>query len=90
MRITVGKRVQADWTFNLGEMGKQIAIIETDFVTPSIVVLGERNLFVLTESGELRFMKKLDYDPVCMTVYRGSKQIFMNKKICKKLFINSN
>ena len=39
---------------------------------------GDRNMFVLTEGGKLRFMKKFDFNPSCFLPY-ASKSSFRNK-----------
>lgn len=67
--IKSGKRVTYDWCFNLGEQALDIAVISFPTAPPSILVLGERNLFCITESGQLRFMKKFEYDVSCFTPY---------------------
>ena len=36
---------------------------------------GDRNMFVLTEGGKLRFMKKFDFNPSCFLPY-ASKSSF--------------
>ncbi|TSN21177.1 Protein PTHB1 [Bagarius yarrelli] len=35
----------------------------------SIFILGERNLFCLRDNGQIRFMKKLEYNPSCFLPY---------------------
>ena len=32
-------------------------------------ISGERNIFCLTETGRLRYMKKFEYDVSCFTAY---------------------
>jgi len=34
---------------------------------------GERNLYCMTETGQLRFMKKFEHDVSCFTPYSSSK-----------------
>ncbi|XP_052813611.1 protein PTHB1-like [Mya arenaria] len=67
--IKSGKRVIPDWCFNIGEQAVDLAVVSFQTAPPSILVLGERNLFCLTETGQLRFMKKFDYDVSCFTPY---------------------
>ncbi|XP_025097943.1 protein PTHB1-like isoform X2 [Pomacea canaliculata] len=67
--IRTGKRVTFDWCFNIGEQAQDIAVITFPQAPPSILILGERNIFCLTETGNLRYMKKLEYDPSCFLPY---------------------
>ena len=39
-----------------------------------IVVLGERTLFVLSELGEIRWQKRLDFVPVALTLYPARRE----------------
>lgn len=43
--------------------------------TVLLFIAGERNIFCLTESGQLRYMKKFEYDVSCFTPYNSSKYI---------------
>ncbi len=66
------KRVQPEYSFNLGE-----AVIDLEVITVnnqcSILVLGERNLFCLSETCVLRFMKKFDFNPSAFCAYPNGK-----------------
>jgi Bardet-Biedl syndrome 9 protein len=37
---------------------------------------GERNIYCLTETGKLRYMKKLEYDPSCLLPYASRTSLF--------------
>lgn len=71
--IKSGKRVTFDWCLNIGEPALDISVITYPNVQPSLLILGERNIFCVAENGKLRYMKKLDYDPSCFIPY-GSIQ----------------
>ncbi|KAF7277935.1 hypothetical protein GWI33_009051 [Rhynchophorus ferrugineus] len=63
-------KVSADWLYNLGEAALDVTIIDDVINNETwIMVLGEKNLFSLNDRGRLRFMKKLDYSPVCFHCY---------------------
>lgn len=62
---STGKKLQADWTLILGEGALDIHVPTYPSATQSIFVLGERNLFCLKDNGQIRFMKKLEYNPSC-------------------------
>ncbi|XP_057670640.1 protein PTHB1 isoform X1 [Diorhabda carinulata] len=65
------------WSYFLGEPIIDIAVREDPVnKIASIVVLGERNLFCLFDSGRLNFMKKLEYSPICFEVYIINEKIF--------------
>ncbi|XP_030639011.1 protein PTHB1 [Chanos chanos] len=76
-----GKRLMADWTFVLGEQALDICIPTFSSSSSSIYVLGERNLYCLKDNGQIRFMKKLEYNPSCFlpyaTVAEGTTNILM-------------
>lgn len=56
--------VITEWSYFLGETVIQMQSVQLD--RWYIVVLGERNLFVLRENGTLWFVKKFDVNPSCM------------------------
>ncbi|XP_060529140.1 protein PTHB1 isoform X3 [Cylas formicarius] len=62
-------KIASDWSYNLGEAALDIKVVETKNKDVSVLVLGERNLFCMNDSGKLKFMKKFDYCPVAFHVY---------------------
>lgn len=65
----IGNKSLLEWSVNLGEMAVDITIAEGVWV----LILGERNLFCFNLKGKIRFMKHLDYSPICFHVYmKGS------------------
>ncbi|XP_044271066.1 protein PTHB1 [Tribolium madens] len=80
----VGK-VCSDWTFNLGE-----GIISLDVVQDStsretyIMVLGERSIFCLSDSGKLKYMKRLEFSPLNFINY------FLNDRIISLVVSETN
>lgn len=66
--INRGRRVAPDWMCMIGENALDIAIIEN--TNPcTIIVLGEHNLFIMDETGELKYSRKFDFNPLCMCSY---------------------
>lgn len=76
--IKSGKKVAADWTFNIGEQALDIAYVEYPNVAPCILVLGERTLFCLTDNGMMKFAKKLEDDPCCVLPYASVSENKIN------------
>uniref|UniRef100_UPI00398F4C8B protein PTHB1 isoform X3 n=1 Tax=Pristiophorus japonicus TaxID=55135 RepID=UPI00398F4C8B len=68
-KLGSGKRLTTDWMVNIGEQALDICIVSFNQAASSILVLGERNLFSFKENGQLRFMKKLEYNPSCFLPY---------------------
>uniref|UniRef100_A0A8C2UKJ9 Bardet-Biedl syndrome 9 n=1 Tax=Chinchilla lanigera TaxID=34839 RepID=A0A8C2UKJ9_CHILA len=68
-KLGSGKRLVVDWTLNIGEQALDICIVSFNQSTSSVFVLGERNFFCLKDNGQIRFMKKLDYNPSCFLPY---------------------
>uniref|UniRef100_A0AAR2IQ59 Bardet-Biedl syndrome 9 n=1 Tax=Pygocentrus nattereri TaxID=42514 RepID=A0AAR2IQ59_PYGNA len=64
-----GKRLAVSWLLVLGEQALDIYVPSASPMASSIFVLGERNLFCLRDSGQIRFMKKLEYNPSCFLPY---------------------
>ena len=64
-----GKRVVYDWAFNIGESAIDMVVTGFAQSSSSIYVLGERSLFILTETGKLKFMHKYEYNPSCFLPY---------------------
>ncbi|XP_017775274.1 PREDICTED: protein PTHB1 [Nicrophorus vespilloides] len=65
-----GLKFQPDWSFGLNE---DVVDIQYQFGELSkegfVVILGERNVVCLSDSGKLKFMKRLEYSPMCFTTY---------------------
>ncbi|XP_030761020.1 protein PTHB1 isoform X2 [Sitophilus oryzae] len=63
-------KVVPDWTYNLGESIIDLTVIN-DIINKEawLTILGEKNLYSLNHRGSLRFMKRLDYPPVCFRCY---------------------
>ncbi|XP_078073300.1 protein PTHB1 isoform X2 [Mustelus asterias] len=68
-KIGSGKRLTRDWMVSIGEQAIDICVVSFNQAASSILVLGERNLFCFKENGQLRFMKKLEYNPNCFLPY---------------------
>ncbi|XP_072268329.1 protein PTHB1 isoform X2 [Pyxicephalus adspersus] len=68
-KLGSGKKLVADWTLSIGEQALDISIVSFNHTAFSIFVLGERNFFCLKENGQIRFMKKLEYNPSCFLPY---------------------
>lgn len=68
-----GKAVRADWTANVGEQALELRVGRFTRSLAAgqveILVLGERTLFVLRETGAVRSQKRFDYHPSCMVTY---------------------
>ncbi|CAF1140201.1 unnamed protein product [Adineta steineri] len=66
------KRVLPEWSFNLGECALGIQTTQRIKNTPqTIIVLGERNLFCLSDNGQLIFMSKFEYNPSSFIIYNN-------------------
>ncbi|KAM9782484.1 protein PTHB1 [Neosynchiropus ocellatus] len=64
-----GKRLSPDWVLVLGEQALDICVPSFSHSSSSIFVLGERNLYCLRDNGQIRFMKKLEFNPSCFLPY---------------------
>ncbi|KAM4600656.1 protein PTHB1 [Polymixia lowei] len=66
---TGGKRLTPAWSVVLGETALDLCVPSFSHSSSSIFVLGERNLYCLRDNGQIRFMKKLEYNPSCFLPY---------------------
>uniref|UniRef100_H2XR31 Protein PTHB1-like n=1 Tax=Ciona intestinalis TaxID=7719 RepID=H2XR31_CIOIN len=68
-RVSTGKKILVDWSFNLGENGVDLQVVQINDKSNVIMVLGERSIFCMDEGGGLKFMLKLDYNVACFHAY---------------------
>ncbi|KAJ8957787.1 hypothetical protein NQ314_006502 [Rhamnusium bicolor] len=87
-KVNSSVKIDCDWSFNLGEAVIDIYVID-DFINKEawIMLLGERNLYCLKYNGKLKFMKRLDYSPICFHTYVLDMKI-SNSNTEKELGIN--
>jgi Bardet-Biedl syndrome 9 protein len=73
-----GKRIQAEWSINIGEEVHDIKIARySQSLSASqneIIVIGDRTLFTIKESGKITSQKRLDYFPSAFCVYTQSME----------------
>ncbi|XP_029735561.2 protein PTHB1 [Aedes albopictus] len=53
------------WSICVGEYALDLNVHQISNVESVIIVLGENNLLCITDTGKLKFIKKLDYSPIC-------------------------
>jgi Bardet-Biedl syndrome 9 protein len=63
------KRLLPEYTYNLGEAALDLDVVTQPNGQTLIIVLGERNLYCLSETCTLKYMKKFDYNPSAFCVY---------------------
>jgi Bardet-Biedl syndrome 9 protein len=73
-----GKKIQVDWSVNVGEDVVDIRVAKYSTSTASysqdIIVLGERTLFCMKQEGVIRQQKRLDYFCACLTPYTWNQE----------------
>nr|XP_037283061.1 protein PTHB1-like [Rhipicephalus microplus] len=69
-----GKRVVADWSVSIGEEAIDIKVANFSNCPSLILVLGEHTLFAFKPSGELHFLKVLDFTAACFFPYPSSTE----------------
>lgn len=77
-----GKRINVDWKLNLGENALDLTVVEQTAGKPCIMVLGERSLFCVETSGNLRFMKKFEFQVSCFKVMQKNDSSGIKTMIC--------
>lgn len=68
------RKIRNDWEYNLGEPILDIEVVDGQSSTKEnnnsiVIILGERNLHCLNDTGQIMYMKKLDYSPICYANY---------------------
>lgn len=66
------KKLQSDWTFNIGEMATDMVCIKRSSRVQDLLVLSESMLFVISQNGTLKAQKKFDYTPLSISVYQNN------------------
>ncbi|XP_018007608.1 protein PTHB1 isoform X2 [Hyalella azteca] len=70
-----GKRLTWDWEQVVGEEALEMQVVgEVPLVT--LVLLTSRALYAFKESGSLKFVKRLEYNPACFTAYFVGASLF--------------
>ena len=64
------KKLQPDWTFNVGEMANDMVLVKRSEKVQDLLVLSESMLFVISQNGTLKAQKKFDYTPMSIYVYQ--------------------
>ncbi len=67
--LVKANKIQPDWVYNIGEAVLDIDVVNHGNSSCTILIMGERNLFCLSETLVLRFMKKFDYNPSAFCAY---------------------
>jgi Bardet-Biedl syndrome 9 protein len=72
IEIGTTKRLQIDWSLQLGEMALDIQCAKQQQITTSafdIIVLCEHHIFSVSPNGVIRTQKRLGYHPMCIKAY---------------------
>ncbi|XP_077543621.1 Bardet-Biedl syndrome 9 [Haemaphysalis longicornis] len=69
-----GKRVVADWSVSIGEEAIDIRVADFSNCPTLILVLGEHTLFAFKPSGEVHFLKMLDFTAACFFPYPSTTE----------------
>ncbi|RXG66040.1 Protein PTHB1 [Armadillidium vulgare] len=64
-----GKRIQPEWTQILSEWAIEIEVLVEPGNVSSILILTTRAFMCYKDSGVLKFIKKLEFNPMCFTAY---------------------
>ncbi|XP_050093992.1 protein PTHB1 [Anopheles aquasalis] len=57
------------WSLCVGEYALDLSVHQISSTESVIVVLGENNLLCVSDTGKVRFIKKLDYSPICFHAF---------------------
>uniref|UniRef100_A0A182LY43 PTHB1 N-terminal domain-containing protein n=1 Tax=Anopheles culicifacies TaxID=139723 RepID=A0A182LY43_9DIPT len=57
------------WSLCVGEYALDLQVHQISNTESVIVILGENNLMCVSDTGKVRFIKKLDYSPICFHTF---------------------
>lgn len=64
-----GKKAESCWELNVGENVLDLKVAKHVSGKQTIVALGERNFYGISEGGKVLFMKHLEYSPMCVSCF---------------------
>lgn len=64
-----GKRAETCWELNVGENIVDLKVTKHISGKETLVALGERNFYGISEGGKVFFMKHLEYSPMCFSCF---------------------
>ncbi|XP_058826875.1 protein PTHB1 [Topomyia yanbarensis] len=53
------------WSMCVGEYALDLNVHQISNLESVVIIMGENNLVCVTDTGKVRFIKKLDYSPIC-------------------------
>ena len=88
------KKIMYNWIINLGELTKEIKIIDNSHnKKQEILILTETMMHLLSDNGQLLFQKRLDYETMAMNCYNIEDSKYQTNKhinIMQMLSTNSD
>ena len=68
------KQLNPDWISNIGEQAMHMVLHLNQYSNShDIVVSCEQQVFILTDQGEIRYQRRLDFMPSCLKTYHLPK-----------------
>lgn len=64
-----GKKAEKCWEVNIGENIFDLKVAKHISGKETLMALGERNFYGITEGGKVIFMKHLEYSPICFNCF---------------------
>ncbi|XP_044755143.1 protein PTHB1 [Coccinella septempunctata] len=61
--------ILSDWDFQMNEPVLEMSVEQLPTKEFVVMVLGEQNLYCLSEAGKLKYMKRFDFSPLCFVSY---------------------
>jgi hypothetical protein len=63
-------KIEPDWTCNLGEQPMLMNVHHNRYSdSKEVLVSGEQTFFIITDKGQIRYQRRLEYVPSCMISY---------------------
>lgn len=76
-----GKRAESCWDLNIGENIVDLRVVKHVSGKETVIALGERNFYGISEGGKVLFMKHLEYTPVCFNCFTLSTYFLLRPPV---------
>ena len=86
-KIANKSALKTEWKYEAGELVVEMKFAHFEHYQPSVLVLGERSIVCLSDTGIVRFVKKLDCTPLCFFPYASLSKDSINYMVATS---NSN
>ncbi|XP_014245601.1 protein PTHB1 [Cimex lectularius] len=71
-------KLTPSWSYNLGEAINELHFLSVTTTEAAIFALSDRNIYCFSETGVMKFCKRLQYTPICSSIYSRGEPVVMS------------